>query len=311
MARKYLSAIDMSKNEIQNHVLHRLASAPSSPVEGQIYYNTGDDKVYYRNATDWVEFGAAGEPPAMGTDDITNDSNGTGTTASDVLDDHESRIDAMEVIDHTHSNKAVLDATTASFLTADETKLDGIEAAADVTDAVNVAAAIVSVAGKTTPVDADTFPLIDSAASNALKEITLANLKTAIVAGIVDSAPGTLDTLNELAAALGDDPDFVGTVTGLIGGLDTRLDTAESDITAIESAITGVTKKYAATIGDNSDTTLDVTHNLGTKDVVVSVRQVADDVEVYPDVTMTSTNVVTLGFAVAPATNALRVTVIG
>jgi len=36
---------------------------------------------------------------------------------------------------------AVLDATTASFLTADEIKLDGIEALADVTDATNVAAA--------------------------------------------------------------------------------------------------------------------------------------------------------------------------
>lgn len=42
---------------------------------------------------------------------------------------------------HTHSNSSVLNATTASFLTADETKLDGIEAGADVTDATNVAAA--------------------------------------------------------------------------------------------------------------------------------------------------------------------------
>jgi hypothetical protein len=38
-------------------------------------------------------------------------------------------------------NSSVLAATTASFLTADETKLDGIEPAADVTDATNVAAA--------------------------------------------------------------------------------------------------------------------------------------------------------------------------
>jgi hypothetical protein len=36
---------------------------------------------------------------------------------------------------------SVLAATTASFLTADETKLDAIEAAADVTDATNVASA--------------------------------------------------------------------------------------------------------------------------------------------------------------------------
>jgi hypothetical protein len=38
-------------------------------------------------------------------------------------------------------NGSVLAATTASFTTADETKLDGIEALADVTDATNVAAA--------------------------------------------------------------------------------------------------------------------------------------------------------------------------
>lgn len=39
------------------------------------------------------------------------------------------------------AHSAVLDATTASFLVADETKLDGIETGADVTDAANVAAA--------------------------------------------------------------------------------------------------------------------------------------------------------------------------
>lgn len=36
------------------------------------------------------------------------------------------------------------------------------------------------------------------------------------VNGLVDAAPGTLDTLNELAAALGDDPNFATTVTNNI-----------------------------------------------------------------------------------------------
>ena len=36
------------------------------------------------------------------------------------------------------------------------------------------------------------------------------------LAALADSAPATLDTLNELAAALGDDPDFATTVTELI-----------------------------------------------------------------------------------------------
>jgi hypothetical protein len=38
------------------------------------------------------------------------------------------------------------------------------------------------------------------------------------IANLVDSAPGTLDTLNELAAALGDDPNFATTVTNNIAG---------------------------------------------------------------------------------------------
>jgi hypothetical protein len=39
----------------------------------------------------------------------------------------------------------------------------------------------------------------------------------AALAALVDSSPGTLDTLNELAAALGDDPNFATTITTLIG----------------------------------------------------------------------------------------------
>jgi len=49
------------------------------------------------------------------------------------------------------------------------------------------------------------------------------------VANLVDSAPTTLDTLNELAAALGDDPNFATTVSNNIG---TKLSTADFDSTA-------------------------------------------------------------------------------
>ena len=64
--------------------------------------------------------------------------------------------------------------------TSERTKLSGIEDSADVTDATNIAAAIVGVAGKETPADADTIPLIDSAASSVLKEHTWAHLKAAL-----------------------------------------------------------------------------------------------------------------------------------
>lgn len=50
------------------------------------------------------------------------------------------------------------------------------------------------------------------------KSITVAGLDdiTAAIAALVDSSPGALDTLNELAAALGDDPNFATTVTNAI-----------------------------------------------------------------------------------------------
>jgi len=49
------------------------------------------------------------------------------------------------------------------------------------------------------------------------------------ISNLIDTAPTTLDTLNELAAALGDDPNFATTITNLIG---TKLATADFNTTA-------------------------------------------------------------------------------
>jgi len=52
------------------------------------------------------------------------------------------------------------------------------------------------------------------------------------VGNLIDSAPAALDTLNELAAALGDDSDFAGTVTtSLAGKADAATDIAGYGIT--------------------------------------------------------------------------------
>ena len=58
-----------------------------------------------------------------------------------------------------------------------------------------------------------------SASDNSTKIATTAYVETAAAAAaaaVVDAAPSTLDTLNELAAALGDDPNFATTVTNSI-----------------------------------------------------------------------------------------------
>lgn len=71
----------------------------------------------------------------------------------------------------------------------------------------------------------------------------------AAIAALVDSSPGALDTLNELAAALGNDPNFATTITnliatklGLAGGALTDFLTLHADPTANLHA---ATKQYA------------------------------------------------------------------
>ena len=52
---------------------------------------------------------------------------------------------------------------------------------------------------------------------------SVSSIVTQVQASIVDSAPETLDTLNELAAALGDDPNFATTITNKIAGKQDKL----------------------------------------------------------------------------------------
>ncbi|HBA5964244.1 TPA: shikimate transporter, partial [Escherichia coli] len=76
----------------------------------------------------------------------------------------------------------------------------------------------------------------DDAAGN---EIANAEFVRKLLAALVDSSPETLDTLNELAAALGNDPNFATTVTKALAGKQPLNDvlTAVSQITPEENTL--------------------------------------------------------------------------
>jgi hypothetical protein len=75
----------------------------------------------------------------------------------------------------------------------------------------------------------------------------------AAVTYLVDSAPGTLDTLNELAAALNDDANFASTVATSLG---TKLDTSTASstyLTQVAASTTYATQLSLNNINGESD----------------------------------------------------------
>jgi len=88
------------------------------------------------------------------------------------------------------------------------------------------------------------------AVSNAYTDTAISNL--------IDSAPGVLDTLNELAAALGDDPSFATTITNSINTVQSNL-TAE--ITRAQAAESTNASGISANVTDIATNASDIATN--------------------------------------------------
>jgi hypothetical protein len=70
-------------------------------------------------------------------------------------------------------------------------------------------------------------------------------------------------------------------------------------------------KKFVSSFGNGSDKNYILNHNLGVEDVVVSIVDTSTKEVVYPLVTYSALNQVTIGFSVAPALTAYKAIILG
>lgn len=193
MALKYLVDLDLGGNEIQNFALQTLATAPANGFVGQVYYDTAARSVYVHSGVAWDRVGLSADGTTI-TESGGEISVGAIPISSvtGLATDLATRLTSADIANF---------ATTTYVDTAES---DANDFAADAAGVVN------------TRIEEEILPALDLKA-----DITYVD---EAVAAVVDAAPAALDTLNELAAALGDDENFATTVSTSIG---TKLNSAD------------------------------------------------------------------------------------
>ena len=338
MALTYLTDINLNKNELQNAVIQNLGSAPSSPVEGQIYYDssTGDKSIYFYNGSAFVNMSGDITDVLAGTGLTGGGSNGsvtlnvvggTGITAN---------ADDISITNTGVTANSYGSSTAIPVITVNAQGQITAASTASISSSLTIAADsgsndVVTV-GTDTLTFAGTTNEIETTVTNNQIQIGLPNNVTVggnlVVSGNL-TVSGTTTTVNTETINLADNIILLNSnATGTPsenGGIEIERGSSTnvslrwnegsdiweytkdgSNFKTIQSIQEST---FAATIGDGSATSFNVDHNLASRDVIVQIYDASSYDTVIADVVRTTTNRVTLSFGAAPSTNDIRVLV--
>lgn len=320
MTKKILQPYDFAGNQVIDVRFENLASFPGGASAGRAVFNTTTNKLGVHNGTEFkvlldsVAWGdVTGKPTAFPPDvhnHVISDTTGlqtalsakaplvsptfTGTVSgpTPATADNSTAFATTAYVQNVIANFGAGDMAKAAYDTNDDGKVD----AADVADA----APWTGITDKPT-----TFP--PDSHNHAIADTT------GLQAALDDKAP----TSHTHTAS--DVTDFNATVDARViafidsdAGADADLDTLREILDQIKQNRTDLTDqvgRYEETFGDGVATSIAITHNLNSRDLIVQVYDTGTFEDVEVGIVRTSANVVTLGASPAPATNALRVVI--